>query len=370
MARDATDTRETLLRTAQQMFARDGIHQVPLKRIVETAGQRNASALHYHFGGRDGLLVAITERHDGAIEDERAELLSELAAAGKLDDPARAREALVIRFANKLIRPTGGSTCASSSSSSGSSTSGTSKSPEDRRAQQVLLHIQSGLGHLVPPVRHERSSHLARARVRDPGHAGPRAGGRPRTGARSRRLRHQPRRHGGRRASARAPVTHLLRRGSRAPRRQGRAPHRGRGHGYRIRDREALHGRGSARRRQRQARTAARRSGRGARCSRCPVRRHPGGRRASAVRRCGVGARWDRRVGEQRGHGWHCPAARDDRRPMVHRARRHAQRHVPVHPRRAQPHVRAGVRGDRQQRVGHRLARASRPGALQRPRPA
>ena len=64
------------------MFARDGIHQVPLKRIVETAGQRNASALHYHFGGRDGLLVAITERHDGAIEDERAELLAQLAAAG------------------------------------------------------------------------------------------------------------------------------------------------------------------------------------------------------------------------------------------------------------------------------------------------
>ena len=58
MARDASDTIERLLTTAQQLFAREGIYQVPLKRIVERAGQRNASALHYHFGGRDALLHA------------------------------------------------------------------------------------------------------------------------------------------------------------------------------------------------------------------------------------------------------------------------------------------------------------------------
>jgi AcrR family transcriptional regulator len=157
MARDATDTRETLLRTAQQMFARDGIHQVPLKRIVETAGQRNASALHYHFGGRDGLLIAITERHDGAIEDERAELLSELARTGKLDDLRALVEALVIPFAHKLSTPDGreylriveqlvGLFDLWDIDVAGGPTG----------AQQVLLHIQSRLGALPAPVRHER----------------------------------------------------------------------------------------------------------------------------------------------------------------------------------------------------------------------
>jgi AcrR family transcriptional regulator len=157
MARDATDTRETLLRTAQQMFARDGIYQVPLKRIVERAGQRNASALHYHFGGRDGLLVAITARHDGAIEDERAALLRHLDAAGRLDDRRSLVEALVVPFAHRLgdrdgreylriveqlvglfdlwdVDVAGGPT----------------------GAQQVLLHIRDGLGHLPQALRHER----------------------------------------------------------------------------------------------------------------------------------------------------------------------------------------------------------------------
>ena len=157
MARDATDTRETLLRTAEQMFARDGIHQVPLKRIVETAGQRNASALHYHFGGRDGLLVAITERHDGAIEDERAELLSALARTGKLDDLRALVEALVVPFAHKLSTPDGreylriveqlvGLFDLWDIEVAGGPTG----------AQQVMLHIQSRLDALAAPVRHER----------------------------------------------------------------------------------------------------------------------------------------------------------------------------------------------------------------------
>lgn len=157
MARDATDTRETLIRTAQQMFARDGIYQVPLKRIVETAGQRNASALHYHFGGRDGLLVAITARHDGAIENERAGMLTELARTDKLDDLRSLVEALVVPFAHKLATPDGreylriveqlvGLFDLWDVDIAGGPTG----------AQTVLLHIQGDLQQLAPPVRHER----------------------------------------------------------------------------------------------------------------------------------------------------------------------------------------------------------------------
>jgi AcrR family transcriptional regulator len=157
MARDATDTRETLLRTAQQMFARDGIHQVPLKRIVETAGQRNASALHYHFGGRDGLLVAITERHDGAIEGERAELLAELARAGKLDDLRALVEALVVPFAHKLSTPDGREYLRIVEQLVGLfDLWDVDVAGGPTGAQQVLLHIQSRLDALAAPVRHER----------------------------------------------------------------------------------------------------------------------------------------------------------------------------------------------------------------------
>jgi AcrR family transcriptional regulator len=157
MARDATDTRETLLRTAQQMFARDGIYQVPLKRIVETAGQRNASALHYHFGGRDGLLVAITERHDGAIENERAVMLAELSGTGKLDDLRSLVEALVIPFAHKLATPDGREYLRIVEQLVGLfDLWNVDVAGGPTGAQTVLLHIQSGLDHLDPAVRHER----------------------------------------------------------------------------------------------------------------------------------------------------------------------------------------------------------------------
>jgi AcrR family transcriptional regulator len=157
MARDATDTRETLLRTAQQMFARDGIYRVPLKRIVERAGQRNASALHYHFGGRDGLLTAITERHDGAIEAERGAMLVELERAGRLDDLRALVEALVVPFAHTLLTADGREYLRIVEQlvglfdmwdvGVGDGLTG---------AQQVLFRIQERLVALVPSVRHER----------------------------------------------------------------------------------------------------------------------------------------------------------------------------------------------------------------------
>jgi AcrR family transcriptional regulator len=59
---DTETTRDKLLRAALHLFARQGL-DVPLRDINELAGQRNASALHYHFGGRPELLVAIIDRY-------------------------------------------------------------------------------------------------------------------------------------------------------------------------------------------------------------------------------------------------------------------------------------------------------------------
>ena len=48
------DTRERLLLTAEKLLGERGINGVSLREITREAGQRNASALHYHFGSRDG----------------------------------------------------------------------------------------------------------------------------------------------------------------------------------------------------------------------------------------------------------------------------------------------------------------------------
>lgn len=71
MARDATETRARLLRAGEQRFARDGVAGAKLSDIVRDAGQRNDSAVGYHFGSRQGLLAAIVAKHMAAMEEHR-----------------------------------------------------------------------------------------------------------------------------------------------------------------------------------------------------------------------------------------------------------------------------------------------------------
>lgn len=72
MARDATLTRSRLIRAGERRFARDGVKGAKLSDIVRDAGQRNDSAVGYHFGSRQGLLAAIVAKHMVAMETLRA----------------------------------------------------------------------------------------------------------------------------------------------------------------------------------------------------------------------------------------------------------------------------------------------------------
>jgi AcrR family transcriptional regulator len=96
--RDATDTRDRLLRAAEYLFARSGI-DVPIREIHERAGQRNASAIQYHFGSKQDLIRAVMERHAlslAAIAEVRADLRA------RRDDPRGLVEAIVRRIARYL----------------------------------------------------------------------------------------------------------------------------------------------------------------------------------------------------------------------------------------------------------------------------
>jgi AcrR family transcriptional regulator len=88
-ASDAGDTRERLLRAGERLFAEQGIHQVRVREINSLAGQRNPSALHYHFGSRDGLVEAILSRHQTSMDKELKPALDELLASSS-EPPVRA----------------------------------------------------------------------------------------------------------------------------------------------------------------------------------------------------------------------------------------------------------------------------------------
>jgi AcrR family transcriptional regulator len=107
MPADASATREKLIVAAEGLFATDGIEAAQLRDIVRTAGQANDSAVHYHFGSRFGLLVAICERHIEAMEPERRELLDGLRERGADHDLPELVRALVLPTVRKLETPSG-----------------------------------------------------------------------------------------------------------------------------------------------------------------------------------------------------------------------------------------------------------------------
>lgn len=86
----------------QQLFAEQGVFRVPLRMVIDHAGQKNTSALHYHFGGREGLLNAIIDRHNEGIEQEREGMLERITRDGLTADIGEVVRAFVLPFARKL----------------------------------------------------------------------------------------------------------------------------------------------------------------------------------------------------------------------------------------------------------------------------
>jgi len=89
---------------AQQLFARRGVHQATTREILAASGQRNVSALTYHFGSREQLLWAILDGHNAPLEAGRgARLVEPVDTMGTRDLVA----ALVVPYAGCLADPDG-----------------------------------------------------------------------------------------------------------------------------------------------------------------------------------------------------------------------------------------------------------------------
>ncbi len=90
----ADETRRRLLVAATLGFAEHGVHAASLLEITRQAGQRNRGAVHYHFGSRTGMLVAVLEQHVELLSSRERELLA-VARTRPDTDLASAVEALV-----------------------------------------------------------------------------------------------------------------------------------------------------------------------------------------------------------------------------------------------------------------------------------
>lgn len=75
-------TREALMRAAEKLIAERGIESVSIRGIVTAAGQKNESALQYHFGSLRGLIVALHASRQAQIRARRDALIAEMLGAG------------------------------------------------------------------------------------------------------------------------------------------------------------------------------------------------------------------------------------------------------------------------------------------------
>jgi AcrR family transcriptional regulator len=95
------ETRDLILDAAERLYAERGLDGVSLREITEAAGQRNNAAVHYHFGGRDGLVRALFEHRYIRLEERRAAMLAALDATDRALDLESLVRVLVAPFAEE-----------------------------------------------------------------------------------------------------------------------------------------------------------------------------------------------------------------------------------------------------------------------------
>lgn len=67
-----------IIETAERLYALHGIDAISIREINKASGQRNGSAVQYHFGNREGLLEAIFALRTRSRNNERFLLLHQL----------------------------------------------------------------------------------------------------------------------------------------------------------------------------------------------------------------------------------------------------------------------------------------------------
>jgi AcrR family transcriptional regulator len=93
-------TRQRLLEAAGQLFAEKGFDRTTSKEVTELAGT-NIAAVNYHFGGFDGLYVAVLDEASSMIMSS-AEMMAALAA---IRTPKAKLRAFLTPFVHVLLGP-------------------------------------------------------------------------------------------------------------------------------------------------------------------------------------------------------------------------------------------------------------------------
>jgi AcrR family transcriptional regulator len=102
-------TRLALILAGEKLFALRGIEGVSLREVNQSAGQRNRSAAHYHFGTRLGLIEAIYDYRADHVNARRLLVLNELEKGEGKFDLSRIIRCFVLPLIDEVENTEGGS---------------------------------------------------------------------------------------------------------------------------------------------------------------------------------------------------------------------------------------------------------------------
>ncbi|WP_051785879.1 TetR/AcrR family transcriptional regulator [Endozoicomonas numazuensis] len=97
-----TDAKEALVKAAEKLIAERGLDAVSDREIARAAGQKNNSAVQYHFGDRAGLINAILDYRMIPLNQKRHEMLDEILSGDEAPTTRDLVKVLVIPYMEHL----------------------------------------------------------------------------------------------------------------------------------------------------------------------------------------------------------------------------------------------------------------------------
>lgn len=104
---ELSPTAQKMLRVAERLIAEKGIEGVSSRELAREAGQKNHSAVNYHFGSFEGLLNAIITERAKAINARREAMLETLLSAHDKPPLDALLNAMIRPLAEELLRGEG-----------------------------------------------------------------------------------------------------------------------------------------------------------------------------------------------------------------------------------------------------------------------
>jgi len=147
-----TDTARRILEIAERLFAEQGVEQVPLRQIVVESGQRNRSALHYHFGSREALVSHLLNRRLHEVNRIRHRHLDELEARGAPIDIHAVVEATIRPLVEVVLHTDWGTNYLQVLAQTTFSPGLLNKGLVDKTAMSALYRVRDHIHALLPDV--------------------------------------------------------------------------------------------------------------------------------------------------------------------------------------------------------------------------